>query len=301
MNITIIGNGAMGLLFYSQLRSHHTVRLVCRKSLPAKSILAVTNLQGLSIEYPLISATKKFIQTSDCLIFCVKSYDVLAALKSTVANIKANTPIVLMHNGMGVSEALAQNLQLTNPIYTMLTTQACRKTTHAHIFHTGVGKTQLGLSNDIAATAQQQQLFKQLAKSIAGLSLSESIKTQQWQKLAINAVINPLTALFDVANGALAGSKFTNQIDSIIEEVISVAKCEQIYLDKMTLLKTIYQVIESTKQNSSSMREDVRRGKLTEIDFINGYINKLGQQHHVPTPKNADLCKQLLSSNKVTN
>jgi len=43
-------------------------------------------------------------------------------------------------------------------------------------------------------------------------------------------------------------------------------------------------VAELTKGNISSMLQDVRRGRETEIEFINGYLENLGREHRIETP-----------------
>ena len=39
----------------------------------------------------------------------------------------------------------------------------------------------------------------------------------------------------------------------------------------------------------TSMLQSLQRGSITEIDFINGAVVRLGQQYRVPTPVNATL------------
>ena len=45
-------------------------------------------------------------------------------------------------------------------------------------------------------------------------------------------------------------------------------------------------VAEATGENSSSMLQDVMKGRRTEIDAINGTIVQLGREHGVATPVN---------------
>jgi 2-dehydropantoate 2-reductase len=41
----------------------------------------------------------------------------------------------------------------------------------------------------------------------------------------------------------------------------------------------------------SSTAQDIARGKRTEIDSLNGYVARLGEELGVPTPINYTLCK----------
>jgi len=51
----------------------------------------------------------------------------------------------------------------------------------------------------------------------------------------------------------------------------------------------VQQVARATAHNRSSMLRDVERGRPTEIEFINGYIAREGQQLGIQTPLNAYL------------
>ncbi|KAJ2589884.1 hypothetical protein H4R99_007301, partial [Coemansia sp. RSA 1722] len=45
-------------------------------------------------------------------------------------------------------------------------------------------------------------------------------------------------------------------------------------------------IAQTTARNRSSMLQDVAAGRQTEVEWINGYLVRLGQQHGVPTPVN---------------
>jgi len=44
-----------------------------------------------------------------------------------------------------------------------------------------------------------------------------------------------------------------------------------------------------TSRNIASMRQDLQRGRPTEIDFMNGAVVALGQRHRIDCPVNAAL------------
>jgi 2-dehydropantoate 2-reductase len=82
---------------------------------------------------------------------------------------------------------------------------------------------------------------------------------------------------------------FTMQIEDILTELVSVAKSEGIHLNVAVLIRTVQQVATATAKNSSSMRCDVLAHKPTEINYINGYIHRLGIKHGIATPENTKL------------
>ncbi|MEC7432745.1 MAG: ketopantoate reductase C-terminal domain-containing protein, partial [Pseudomonadota bacterium] len=63
------------------------------------------------------------------------------------------------------------------------------------------------------------------------------------------------------------------------------------------LRETIETVARKTAANTSSMRADVQAGRTTEIDFINGYLARLGHQHGIPAQVNQMLAEQVQQLN----
>ena len=77
-----------------------------------------------------------------------------------------------------------------------------------------------------------------------------------------------------------------------------VAKREGIYFDLAVLLIKVQQVATATTKNCSSMRCDVLAHKQTEINYINGYIHKLGIKHSIATPVNTHLWQTILQQSQ---
>ena len=113
------------------------------------------------------------------------------------------------------------------------------------------------------------------------LPLAELLSAQL-EKLAVNAVINPLTVLLDCRNGELLNNYFAVQTMRIILWEVSQVLCALPELEAMPgrdmrlspdrLYDLVISVARLTGGNYSSMFQDVREGKQTEIDYINGYI-----------------------------
>jgi 2-dehydropantoate 2-reductase len=119
-------------------------------------------------------------------------------------------------------------------------------------------------------------------------------------KLAINSVINPLTAVLGagaIPNGALFGSTpghrlirtLTSETSEILTAYLrslshphSPAPDVLRMFSRGALEKRILAVIRSTADNQSSMASDVSNGQVTEIQHINGYLVSLGQRLQIP-------------------
>jgi len=154
--------------------------------------------------------------------------------------------------------------------------------------HAGSGLTYLGFLGQ-APVAMRRLLQKlQVVFEAGGLVVHESdeILARIWAKLFINVGINALTATLDCKNGELLTRPGVEQrMARAVAEAKSVAEAEGIALvdDPLPATKA---VCVKTAENVSSMLQDVRKKRRTEIDAINGAIAKKGAAHHIATPEN---------------
>ena len=78
-------------------------------------------------------------------------------------------------------------------------------------------------------------------------------------------------------------------MENAVREAVSVAAKEGIKRDEKSVIKVVYSVAEKTFGNTSSMLQDVLKGRMTEIDSINGYIICLAKKHNIEVPVNEAL------------
>lgn len=273
-HIVIIGHGAIGLLWahHFHQRSHQITLLTHRELLPNKKQY-LKNIDGDSnhIEFTF---SKTMPQDVDLILVTTKAYQVKDALSPWLNEIKA--PIILLHNGMGSVDHLTLNE--THKVILATTTHGALLKDNT-IIHTGLGQTVIG--NYQHNTPQQLIDCQALLDGVLPpVKTHLSIQQPILLKLAINCVINPLTALNQCQNGKLQAIEFQSQIDLIIKElqqVIPLLEPTWIYTAE-TLKETIMRVVIATADNYSSMAQDVKFKRETEIDFINGYIVREGQK-----------------------
>jgi 2-dehydropantoate 2-reductase len=81
----------------------------------------------------------------------------------------------------------------------------------------------------------------------------------------------------------------------VAKEISLVAQACGQNIDERTLFNSACAVAEETTANISSMLQDVRAKKQTEIHFINGYIAQQAKLHNIKTPENDALIQQVLT------
>ena len=118
-----------------------------------------------------------------------------------------------------------------------------------------------------------------------------SIREHQWRKIAANAVINPLTAIYGCRNGVLLDRAETSDlVDSLCVENDRVLEALGFGAAGRGLLERTRHIIRATASNVSSMLTDLNRGDgRSELDFINGSLLRAATEHDVEVPVNRSI------------
>ncbi|MGI2091296.1 ketopantoate reductase family protein [Shewanella oncorhynchi] len=299
VDIAILGAGAVGQLICHQLTTAGmSVGLIGRDSIASiQQTLSVTPLalandnqqKTHALQYSVPILTANALDNIRLVIVCVKAYQVLDALLPLLNQLPRQCHILLLHNGMGPHLALAPLIDAQadgRGLSLGTTSQGVLRQASWQIRQTGQGLTQFG---HFAGTELTEHYRNALLTAIPNSEWVDAIVPCLWQKLAVNAAINPLTALYQCPNGTLAEPDFSDMIKGILDELVTVATLEGMPLDKQLLHNRVYQVIRLTAGNFSSMHQDIAHQRRTEIDQINGYICERAQAHGLSAPVNADL------------
>ncbi len=300
--IAILGAGAIGQLIHRQLVDANLKVSMLARSANANKQLSFTPLnQADAIEYvvdwhQVSSAQQLSLDKVELLIVCVKAYQVIPALTPLLNSLNSQCNILLLHNGMGPHLALAELLKQKEKTQIGLslgtTSQAALKLNAHAIKQTGNGLTQFG---HFCGPKLNEQHKQQILQAIPNSKWLDDIIQALWQKLAINTAINPLTAIHQCKNGQLASDQYHTQIAQVVSELVQVAQAEGVHLDRQALIERVYQVISLTAENFSSMHQDVKHGRQTEILAINGYVCQRAKVHNIKVPENEALMNEVIA------
>ncbi|KAF5311951.1 hypothetical protein D9619_002805 [Psilocybe cf. subviscida] len=295
------------------------------------------------------------------LFVALKAQQATEALHTLAPRLTENSTVILLQNGMGVYDEIVRkvfNNPSKRPHFILGTNNhGAFVKHHFHVAHAGIGAIDFGimadpqnrnferglyegsddprlrLSDITYPDDPQSEHYTSLRDSVAALLVMSDLNTS-WlpiadvhrriqRKLAVNAAINPVTALLRCRNGELFKHQTaTNLLRQVCAEASAVfeAQWEQEQdrqlrellmrraihsvadVPKLPFPNTLYAgelekealaVARKTAGNISSMLEDIRRGRRTEIDYINGYLVDMGREYNVPTPVNETLLSLL--------
>jgi len=276
--IHILGAGAMGCLWAAALSRSHTLGFVSQRASDTRMITFTLEKRFLPASQN--STNYEFVQhlpsttteTIERLLICTKSYAALPALESLRSQINQTTQLVLFQNGLGSQyQILAQFPD--NPIFAAVTTEGVNRVSPSKVVHAGMGQTLLGALNPPAQEeATRRQCYQSLARSELQVQMSDDIGFALWKKLAINCAVNPFTAIHNCANGELLELPlFAATWPKLRRELCRLLESADYPIPEMELDAMVFEVINNTRHNISSMLQDIRRHKKTEIDDINGF------------------------------
>jgi 2-dehydropantoate 2-reductase len=306
MRLLIVGAGGVGLgLASALLQAGEEVAVVargegaaalrdhglCRTGILGRHQAAA----GSFAVYPGLAAVPPL--PYDCVLICVKSFDsAQAADELALASdlVDPDTRVVLFQNGFGNLEAFAghfpvERLFLARVItgFRLVKRHQVEVTVHAApvLIGSPLGSPLIDRSEEMAP------LSAALTRGGLPAAVSHRIDRDLWAKLLYNAMLNPLGALFDATYGELGASAQAREImERIATEgfaVLSASGRQTHWSTALAFLEAFYaEMLPPTRAHPSSMLQDIRQGRRTEVDSLNGAVVSLGREHGVATPVN---------------
>jgi len=263
MDIGVVGGGAIGLMISSYLANKHTVTIYVRRHEQKKSI----NTFGLyrdgvrckkNIKAYLIHEMKR----EEVYLVCVKQPQIKHVLPAIHAMVN-NEPVLFLQNGMGHLEQVGN---AKYPILVGIVEHGAIKLNDYSVKHIGRGTIKVAPYNKDADMLSY--LVEKLDEKSFPVRMFKEWESLLKEKLIINAVINPLTALFHVRNGYILKVPHIKKLAYLLcMEAASVLK-----LDPDKSWESVKNVASNTSENISSMLNDIKNDQKTEIEAITGYI-----------------------------
>ncbi|MBN2153223.1 MAG: ketopantoate reductase family protein [Candidatus Lokiarchaeota archaeon] len=301
LKVCIIGAGSIGKLFFGYLAAAiEDVYLVARGSsyaeISTRGIEVRSSMTDEVIQERKVSVVEGVDKIAalgvfDAIIVAVKAPDVREVLESIRAASNADlsrVAIVLLQNGIGVEE-LARAAFPTIPIIRITTTNGAYSRSTWSVTHTGEGEIHLGFWDDVRRAGSEAidvRLRDMFTNAGLPATCSMDIREKVWEKVIVNAGINPVGALFQVENGRILETPELLRIsEHLTSEAVAVARAGK-FINTFDGLAAVKSVLERTRSNRNSMLQDLERRRRTEIEFINCALVRYGRELGIETPWN---------------
>ncbi len=298
MRVLVMGAGSLGSVTGGLMaQAGHEVALVGRQ--PHMDAIARDGLRisGIWGEHHVHALR---VQTSldglragsfDLILITVKSYDTAEVARAIALFVDEDTLVCSYQNGLGNAEIIANAVGWPRCIGARAIYGAWMPES-GHVEVTVIANpTAIGPYHSDTPVDRVEEIVRAMDSAGLPTVYTDRITTVLWSKVAYNCALNPLSALLDVPYGALLDSKDTRaMLREIVHELYAVARAMNVALDPATpeayVDHLFNDLIPPTAGHYASMREDLRRGRRTEIDALNGAIRRFGEIHGIPTPVN---------------
>lgn len=224
----------------------------------------------------------------ELIILFTKTVHSFAALNAIKTIITPQTYLLTLQNGIKHTDPIKQFFGEDKIIHG-ITTYPCDMIGPGHIRTKGDGNIKF-MSLDGKSHEMLYRLDDLFKRSGLKSEVDPEVIVSIWEKLAFNAVMNPLTAVLRLNVGQLADSDHARKLAyQIVEEVGQVGITQGIKLDLNRVKEMIEMAFREHRNHMPSMLQDVLKQKKTEIDFINGSVADIAYSAGVSAPLNETL------------
>lgn len=309
--ILVFGLGALGTVFAVSLKTSgyevygfvkdKQIPLIKNKPLKIKGLLGEKEafLDNLFIRPEEVKDVEL-----DLIILTVKAFDTEKAILQIKDFIKPNTLLLLAQNGYGNYETATNLLEKGRVILS-------RIIFGAKLIEPGFSEVTV-FGDDVVIGQPENAISEEILNLIADVFNKAGIPTRVsnkvysilWDKIIYNCALNPLGAILECSYGDLASQEETRFLmDKIIEEIFMVAEHYNIKLNFKNAeeYKTHFykKLIPPTAGHYPSMYYDLKAGKRTEIDALNGAIVKLAKEKNLNVPINEFITLLIKTKEKI--
>ena len=291
----LVGDGAVGMALAHRLQATgESVQLVARRPLPDPVELVYRDGDGSSVTWscPTASSTEGSVASGRSvhrLVIATKAYSVGEVLDAWGPRLAPGARVFFLQNGIGFRRPgdLPEDVHALDAVNMGF---AAFRSGERTVTQTGNEPFQIGDAIGRSTPAVHSIIDDLDHLNRAGIEAiwTPSIREQQWLKIAANAVINPLTAIYGCRNGVLLDRAETSDlVDSLCVENDRVLQSIGLGAAGRGLLERTRHIIRATAANVSSMLTDLNRGDgRSELEFINGSLLRAATEHGVEVPVN---------------
>lgn len=241
--IGIIGNGAVGMLMASLFEPDYTVTLYGRVNETSTVTIERTGVTNGTAQVRLYPATSLVDTEQDVFFVTTKAHHVEVATE----RLSGEVPVFICSNGIAHLDFARRRGFHLGVVEHGVSRDGNR------LQHSGLGRIRIGSLGSLEAMS--------FIASPLDVVWEADIEQVVTEKLFANAIINPITALCRVENGAVASSPYRDIAKAVYAELF-------VLFDRHVPYTYIETIIEKTAHNRSSMLRDIEAGRQTEVDAI---------------------------------
>lgn len=273
MKVAVMGAGAVGCYYGGMLaRAGHEVVLIARP----QHVEAIER-EGLRLDtqqfdervHVAASTQANAVKGAQLVLFCVKSTDTESAARALEPHLERDALLLSLQNG--VENAVRLREMLPQEAAAAVVYVASEMAGPGHIRHHGRGELV------IEPSTRSEEVARAFIEAGVPAEISDNVRGALWAKLVLNCAYNALSAITQLPYGKLVqGEGVTRTMRDVVDECLAVAKAEGVTIPG-DVDAAVNRIAETMPNQFSSTAQDLARGKLSEIDHLNGLIVRRGE------------------------
>ena len=315
LKFLVVGAGAVGGITAALLRRNgFNVEIVCKyddyATLLSDKGIEISGACGkFNIKIPAFASVSQVGEEKDIVLLATKATDMMEAVHSIDSILKKDGFLISMQNG--ICEDNLASVIGRNRIIGCVTGWGATMESAGKLVMTSTGDFIVGYLD--RETDDFLSEIAEILSVVVPVKTTNNITGHKYSKLIINSCITSLGAICGLYLGRmLMIRKVRNIFIEIIREEVKLAEEMNIQIEvfggKLDFKKFIEGggLIQEMRRHiiliiigyryrklKSSGLQSLERGKLTEVDFLNGYIVKNGELFGVPVPVNTIILNML--------
>jgi 2-dehydropantoate 2-reductase len=290
-NILVVGAGSVGGFYGAHLaKNNPSVSFLLRSrtcEAVRKNGLTIRSARGTFTVRPPVATDPHELPRPDLIILSVKAYDLDEVMEQIAPVMTDRTVLLTLQNGVDTEDRIVARFHRDCVVGGVAFI-------YSKIIEPGVID---HYKRGIVAVGEMMGHKSERVEAIAKLfadagiqcSISDDIRRSKWEKMCWNCVFNPITVLIDdQISKTLDHPEMLRVIHQVVDEVAAVSAALKVPLAPDMAEKTV-KVTQAIRDIHTSMYDDWKAGRPTEIDYLNGYIVRKGRELGIPTPVNEAL------------
>ena len=224
---------------------------------------------------------------------------------AAVSTLPTTAPVLILSNGLVPLIRPLQEFRREGALFMGSTTVGAGKVSdldagdgvrEIEVKENGRGQTILGCVGDVGDdSAESIAHLSNFQAQMTAASFPTSVVDPPvlmkalWMKMFLNCLINPSCTIKGTRN------EEAKMDTKLLDECLAVQRVidPNVTIEQKEVTKFFDEVVEKTGKNKNSMMQDILAGRKTEIDFLTGFIRRIGEEHGVDVSRSRELEQQV--------
>lgn len=291
--VSIIGMGALGLLYGSHIVKHlgmDAVDFIMDDKRFEKYKNQKFYCNEKEISFTLTRESEA--EPTDLFIVAVKCTGLKEAIVSMRKCVGPDTIILSVLNGISSEQVIGSHYGMDKVLYTVAQGMDAMKFEHK-LQYAHIGELHLGIV-DQSQSDKLQRVITFFDQTEIPYVVEEDILHRMWSKFMLNVGINQTCMVYNTTYaGALAYGEPNRIMISAMREVIAIANAEGIRLTEADLNQYIDIIGKLNPEGMPSMAQDRINRKPSEVESFAGTVLEIAKKHNIYVPTNEFLYRRV--------